>query len=148
MENKRMKTFIFFFTFLLYSNVLASVSWNQYLHLVSGPKECPAGELKYEQLNKKITFADKIFDFSIAQKEFASGTIPTCHLIERVIFKPQENQIEKESKVTKCIDPTDDFHLSEILTLNLSKKTALFQYVKTKTKSIKQKIKCRYKFRR
>lgn len=148
MGNNKMKIFIFIFIISIFPNSYATTLWDQYLHLVSGPKECPAGELKYDQLNKKIIFADKEFDFSSAQKELTSGTIPTCQSIERVIFKPHENQIEKETKVTKCIDPTDDFHLSEILTLNISKRTALFQYVKTKTKSIKQKIKCRYKFRR
>lgn len=131
-----------------YHSALADSNWNQYLHLVSGPKDCPQGELKFDPINKKIIFDKKEFDLISAQNEELSGIIPTCHTIERVIFKPQENRLEKESKVSKCIDPTDDYHLSEILALDLTNKTALFQYVKTKTKSIKQKIKCRYKFRR
>jgi hypothetical protein len=121
---------------------------NEYLHLVSGPVECPAGELKYDEINKKVIF-DKIeYDFSVTKKEIPTGTIPTCKALERVIFKSSENFIQKETIVTSCIDPMDDFHLSEILTIDPLKRTALFQYVKTKTKSIKLKIKCRYKFRR
>lgn len=147
-ENKRMKNFIFLL--LVYTtNIFAAdfSLWNKILTQVSGPKDCPQGNLTGNQALRLVRLGERIFKFTNGESVVEMTNIPGCEEEYRTTYDEQKNELTKNSRLRKCVQPTDDMEYIETLRVVFEKKSVKYSYQHTKTKLIKRKMICRYTYR-
>lgn len=121
--------------------------WNRSLLQVSGPKDCPTGDLKGNQQLKLASLGERMFPFTDGALKTEVTNVPGCLETFRTTYNAKKNEFTKNAKIAKCIQPMDDKEYTETLRMNISKKTVKYSYHHKKTKTLERKFVCRYTYR-
>ncbi len=147
-ENNLMNYFFYFVLSVIIPTKAQDLSlWNKTLEQVSGPKNCPQGNLSGSKTSGIVRVGERMFYVTDVNGKIENTNIPGCVDNFKTTFDTKKNEFIKKAKISKCIQPMDDMEYDETLRLNLPKKTLKYTYSSKKTELLVKKFICRYIFR-